>query len=67
MEDEFSLIQQEAAEEREAENPKAVETARLRDAETRKAVEEITPDSVISGLAALGREVGRALADLSDK
>jgi chromosome segregation ATPase len=64
---EFEDIREEVEQAREAADPKAAEAARLHEGEVRQAVESVTVDSVVQGVAALGLEVGKALADISSK
>ena len=67
VEREFSRIAQEASEEKESASPKAEEILRLREIETRKAVEEISVDSVVQKISGLGLEISKSLATLSEK
>jgi len=67
VQEEFESIQQEMEQARESSDPKAAEAARLREAETRQAVESVTVDSVVQKISGLGLEVGKALADISAK
>jgi colicin import membrane protein len=46
---------------------KTEETARLREAETRQAVEAVTVDAVVQRISGLGLDIARALADVSGK
>jgi colicin import membrane protein len=64
---EFDDIQQEVSAARETANRKAAEAGRIHDSEVRQAVQDITPESVVTGISALGRDIGRTLSDLSDK
>jgi hypothetical protein len=64
---EFADIQQEVSAARETANPKAAESVRIHDSEVRQAVQDITPESVVTGISALGRDIGRTLSDLSEK
>jgi len=64
---EFESIQHQVERERESPDPKAEESARLRETEVRQAVENVTVESVVQRISALGLEVARALADVSGK
>ncbi|MBE3132488.1 MAG: hypothetical protein IMZ55_03375, partial [Acidobacteria bacterium] len=62
---EFEDIRRQAAAERETADARADETARLKEAEVRQAVEGVTVERVIQDLAAVGLHVSKALGDLS--
>jgi hypothetical protein len=64
---EFSKITQEAAERQETTNPKAEELSRLREAETRQAVEGITVEGVVQKISTMSLEISKALSELSGK
>jgi colicin import membrane protein len=64
--DEFAEIQKEV-ESREPAGSKAVEAAREHDAEAIQAVAEVSVESVVGRISALGLEISRALADVSAK
>jgi hypothetical protein len=67
VEREFATIEHEAAASREAANAKAEESARLREAEVRQAVEGATVETVVQRISGLGLDISRALGELSDK
>ena len=67
VEKEFAEIQEQAESAREALDTKAEETARVRDAEVRGAVEGVTVEGVVQRISSLGLEVARALSDVSAK
>jgi colicin import membrane protein len=64
---EFDEVQEETQRARETPDAKGEEIARLRDAEVRQAVEDVTVDGVVQRISALGLEVSKALADVSGK
>jgi hypothetical protein len=64
---EFSKIAEEAAERQATSNPKAEELARLREAETRLAVEGISAEAVVQKTSTFSLELSKALAELSGK
>jgi hypothetical protein len=67
VQEEFAGIRQEAEEARESSDPKAEQTARLRAAEVRQAVEGTTVEAVVQGISGLGLEISKALGELSTK
>jgi colicin import membrane protein len=67
VEKEFAAIQQQVESAREASDVKADETARLREAEVRGAVEGVTVEGIVQRISGLGLEVARALSDVSAK
>jgi len=67
IEEEFSEIREEVAATREAADKKAEETSRLRETEIRQAVEGISVEEVVKGISALGLDLSKALAGLSEK
>lgn len=67
VEKEFSKIVEEVAEQKEGSDLKTEELARLRQAETRQAVEGISVEGVVQKLSILGLEISKALADISGK
>jgi hypothetical protein len=67
VEKEFAEIQQQVKTAREAPDTKAEETARLREAEVREAVEGVTVEGIVQRISGLGLEVARALSDVSAK
>jgi hypothetical protein len=67
VEKEFAEIQAQAERAREAPDAKADETARLREAEVREAVEGVTVEGIVQRISGLGLEVARALSDVSAK
>lgn len=67
VEKEFSNIVEEVTEQRDASNPKAEESARMRESEIRQAVEGTTVEGVVQKVSALSLEISKALAELSGK
>jgi hypothetical protein len=67
VEKEFAEIQKQVESAREAPDTKADETARLREAEVRGAVESVTIEGIVQRISGLGLEVARALSDVSAK
>jgi len=67
VEKQFADIQQEVESAREAPDAKAEETARLREAEVRGAVQGVTVEGIVQRISGLGLEVARALSDVSAK
>lgn len=67
VEQEFAEVQREVAAARETADPKAEEAARLRAAEVRQSVEGFSVEAVVQKVSALGLDVSRALAEVSDK
>jgi hypothetical protein len=65
VQQEFAEIQEQVEAAREAPDPKAEETARLREAEIRQAVSGVSVESVVQRISGLGLEVSKALADVS--
>ena len=67
VEKEFAEIQEQVERAREAPDAKAEETARLREAEIRDAVQGVTVEGIVQRVSGLGLEVARALSDVSAK
>jgi hypothetical protein len=67
VEDAFSKIQEQVEATRESDDAKARELVRLKEAETRQAVEGATVETVVQNIASLGLDVTRALSDISAK
>src|SRR5260370_38061984 len=67
MQQEFVEIQEQVESAREAADAKAEGAARLRAAEVRQAAEDIHVEAVAQKMSGLGREVGKALADVSEQ
>lgn len=64
---EFEAIREEAERAREAPDAKGAESARLREAEVRQSVAEVTVEGVVQRISSLGLEVSKSLSDLSGK
>jgi colicin import membrane protein len=67
VEKEFAQIQQEVESAREAPDTKAEEAVRLREAEVRGAIEDVTVEGIVQRISGLGLEVARALSAVSAK
>jgi uncharacterized coiled-coil protein SlyX len=67
VQQEFEEIQSRVEAERETADPKAEESARLRETEVRQAVEAVTVEAVVQRIAGLGLEIGKALAEVSGR
>lgn len=67
VEEEFSTIQQQVESARESEDAKVRELGRLKEAETREAVEGVTVESVVRNISSISLDVTRALSDISAK
>lgn len=67
VEREFAEVREQSESARESVMPKQEEQNRAREAEMRTAVETLTVDSIVQRLPALGLEVSRTLASLSDQ
>lgn len=64
---EFEQIQEEVERAREAPDAKGAETARMREAEVRQAVDGVTVEIVVQRISGLGLEVSKALSGLSGR
>jgi colicin import membrane protein len=64
---EFDEIQEQAADAREAADPKIDEASRRHETEVREAVEGVTVESAVQRISGLGLEISKALAGLSVK
>lgn len=67
VEREFEQVRAQAEEAREESSPKAQELERMRETEIREAVNGITVDSVLQRVSALGLDVSKALAGISEQ
>jgi F0F1-type ATP synthase membrane subunit b/b' len=67
VQEEFAEIRQQVETARESADPKAQEAARLRADEVRHSVEGTTVEGVVRGIAGLGLEISKSLADVSGK
>jgi colicin import membrane protein len=63
----FSNIREELEAAKETADPKSQELARLKEVETRQAMEGITMDGAVQRVSALGLEISKALGGLSEK
>ncbi len=64
---EFSKTIEEQAEEKEATSPKTQELSKLRETETRQAVEQISVEGVVQKISSLGLGISKSLGELSEK
>ncbi|HEV8130288.1 MAG TPA: hypothetical protein VGQ81_03490 [Acidobacteriota bacterium] len=64
---EFSKTIEEQAQEKEATSPKAQELSKLREMETRQAVEQVSVEGVVQKISSLGLEISKSLGELSEK
>jgi hypothetical protein len=67
VEKEFGEIQAQVESARETPDAKSEETARLREAEVRGAVEGVTVEGIVQRISGLGLEIARALSEVSAK
>jgi colicin import membrane protein len=67
MQQEFAEIQEQVESAHEAADAKAEGAARLHATEIRQAAEGITVEAVVQRISGLGLEVGKALADVSER
>lgn len=67
VQQDFPKVHAEATASREAANPKADEAIRARETGIRQAVDGLSVERVVEGLAALGIEVSKSIADISEK
>ncbi len=67
IEKEYSKIAEEVSAQQESANPKAEELSKLREADTRRAVEGISVEGVVQKISTLGLDISRSLSDLSAK
>lgn len=67
VQQEFETIREEVEAARESADAKAAEAARIRAAEVRQTVENVTVESVVQKISGLGLEISRSLSDLSAK
>ena len=67
VEREFAQVQAEVEQERQEASPKSEELAKVRETEIRRAVEGISVDSVVQNISALGLNVSKTLASLSEQ
>jgi colicin import membrane protein len=67
IEKEYSKIAEEVSARQESANPKDEELAKLRETETRQAVEGISIESVVQRVSALGLDISKSLSDQSAK
>lgn len=66
MQQEFLKIREEVAATREGRNAKVEEAATLREAEVRRAVDDLSVEGVAQTISALSVQISKSLADLSD-
>ena len=66
VDEEFLTIREDVAAARDARNAKADETAKLEEAEVRQAVDGLSVEGVAQSLSALGIQISKALAEVSD-
>lgn len=67
IQDEFEKIREESQQEKLEYNPKTAELAREREEEVKSVLKEITSESLVQRMTALGLEVSKTLSDLSSK
>lgn len=67
VQQEFLKIREEVAATREGRNAKVEEAATLREAEVRRAVDDLSVEGVAQTISALSVQISKSLADLSDK
>ena len=67
VEQEFTQVRQEVEAARETVDAKAEETAAVRAAEVRQAVDEVAVEGVVGRISGLGLEISKALAEVSEK
>ncbi len=67
VQQEFETIREQVEAARETADAKAAETARIREAEIRQAIDGVTVEKVVQTISTLGLDVSRSLADISGK
>src|SRR5690349_11913671 len=67
VQQEFETIREQAEQARETPDAKAVEAARIREAEVRESVDGVSVESVVQRISGLGLGVSKALSDISAK